>query len=256
MNQLNTSQLHFSYDQKKILDDITLNLEEGKFTGIIGPNGSGKTTLAKLMSKLLKAEKNTVYIDQKDINQIRIAELAKTMAIVPQASQINYDLTVYDVVLMGRTPHLKRFQPESDYDLQVVEEVMKKTDTWQYKDRLIHQLSGGERQRVIIARALAQEPKILILDEPVTYLDIHHQLQIMSLIKELSIASDMTIIMILHDLNYALKYCDHVVMLADGQVYKHGHPSDVVTIDHIKDVYQIDVNIIEHPVTKHPMVVF
>ncbi len=256
MNQLNTKHLNFSYDQKKILADVTLDFEMECFTGIIGPNGSGKTTLAKLMSKLLKVDSATVFVNDEDINTIKIAELAKKMAVVPQASQINYDLTVYEVVLMGRTPHVKRFERESTYDLEIVEEVMKETDTWQFKDRLIHQLSGGERQRVIIARALAQEPKILILDEPVTYLDIHHQLQIMNLIKILSKTRKMTIIMILHDLNYALKYCDHVIMLSEGKVFKSGKPNDVVTINHIKTVYHIDVNIIEHPVTKHPMVIF
>ena len=256
MDSLAINNLNFSYDQKSILSDINLNIDSGSFTGIIGPNGSGKTTLAKLISKLLKADKNTVAINDMDINDIKISELAKFMAMVPQASSVNYDLTVYEVVLMGRTPHLKRFQRESDEDFKIVKEVMEETDTWIFRDRLIHQLSGGERQRVIIARTLAQEPKILILDEPVTYLDIHHQLQIMSLIKKLSTTRKMTIIMILHDLNYALTYCDHVVLLSDGKVFKHGHPGDVVTIEHIKSVYDIDVSIINHPVTEKPMVVF
>jgi len=256
MSRIHANQVNFSYDQKQILHDVTLEMEKGKFTGIIGPNGSGKTTFAKLMSKLLKPETSTIYVNNQDINTIKISDLAKVMAMVPQASQINYDLTVYEVVMLGRTPHLKRFQRESDYDLNLVEEVMKETDTWQYKDRMIHQLSGGERQRVIIARALAQEPEILILDEPVTYLDIHHQLQVMSLIKELSNKRNMTIITILHDLNYALKYCDHVVLLSEGRVFKHGEPKDVVTKDHIKSVYNIDVSIMDHPVTNHPMVIF
>lgn len=256
MDSLAIKNLTFSYDQKSILSDINLNIDSSSFTGIIGPNGSGKTTLAKLISKLLKADKNTVSLNDVDINDIKIAELAKHMAMVPQASSVNYDLTVYEVILMGRTPHLKRFQRESDCDYKIVKDVMEETDTWAFKDRLIHQLSGGERQRVIIARALAQEPKILILDEPVTYLDIHHQLQVMTLIKKLSITRKMTIIMILHDLNYALKYCDHVILLCNGKVFKHGHPDDVVTIEHIKSVYDIDVSIINHPVTKKPMVVF
>lgn len=256
MSQLYVEKMDFSYDQKQILHDISLKIKPGEFTGIIGPNGSGKTTFAKLVSRLLKAEDKTVYVNQYDINDFKISNLAKVMAVVPQATSINYDLTVYEVVLMGRTPHLKRFQKETSRDLELVEQVMKKTDTWQFKDRLIHQLSGGERQRVIIARALAQEPEILILDEPVTYLDIHHQLQIMNLIKTLSADKHMTIIMILHDLNYALKYCDHVVLLAEGQVFKYGTPQEVVTKEHIKSVYHIDVTIMDHPVTSFPMVVF
>lgn len=256
MHDLKIENLTFAYDKKLILDDVSINFETEQFTGIIGPNGSGKTTLAKLISKLLKVDIQTVYLNLNDINSIKIAELARTMAMVPQASQINYDLTVYEVVLMGRTPHLKRFQKESETDLEIVESVMKETDTWQFRDRMIHQLSGGERQRVIIARALAQEPKILILDEPVTYLDVHHQLQIMNLIKDLSKDRKMTIVMILHDLNYALTYCDQVILLSEGKVFKSGSPLEVITIDHIKKVYKIDVSIIEHPIRKQPMVIF
>lgn len=256
MDSIHVKNLNFSYDQKRILDTINLEMKSGVFSGIIGPNGSGKTTYAKLISKLLKPDHSTVFVENNDINDIKISELAKHMAMVPQASSINYDLTVYEVVLMGRTPHLKRFQRESEHDFKIVKEVMEETDTWAFKDRLIHQLSGGERQRVIIARALAQEPKILILDEPVTYLDIHHQLQVMSLIKKLSTSRKMTIIMILHDLNYALTYCDHVTLLSEGKVFKHGQPGDVVTVDHIKSVYNIDVCIIDHPITEKPMVIF
>lgn len=256
MNPLHVENLRFAYDQKRILSDISFEIKEGSFTGIIGPNGSGKTTMAKLISKLLKTKKRTVFINNEDINTIKVSELAKEMALVPQVSAINYDLTVYEVVLLGRTPHLKRFQRESNRDHEIVMRALEETDTLQFKDRMIHQLSGGERQRVIIARALAQEPKILVLDEPVTYLDVHHQLQVMALIKELSISRNMTIVIILHDLNYAMKYCDQVVLLKEGQIYKHGQPKKVVTPEHIKAVYDIDVSIINHPVTNLPLVVF
>lgn len=256
MNPLKVSNLNFSYDQKQILDAISIDIKGGSFTGIIGPNGSGKTTMAKLISKLLKTQKDTVFINNEDINLIKVSELAKEMALVPQSSSINYDLTVYEVVQLGRTPHLKRFQRESTRDHEIVIKALTETDTYQFKDRLIHQLSGGERQRVIIARALAQEPKILVLDEPVTYLDVHHQLNVMSLIKELSISRSMTVVIILHDLNYAMKYCDQVILLSHGEVYKYGEPQSVVTPEHIKAVYDIDVSIINHPVTNQPLVVF
>lgn len=256
MTKLTVEDLSFAYDQKIILKDIQMTLEDGKFTGIIGPNGSGKTTMAKLMSRLLKPKDQGIYLDQRDINELKIIELAKEMSVVPQATQINYDLTVHEVVMMGRTPHLKRFQKLSKADEIIVEEVMHDTDTWQYKDRLIHQLSGGERQRVIIARALAQQPKILILDEPVTYLDIHHQLQIMTLIKSLSEKRQITIVMILHDLNYALKYCDHLILLSEGKVFQHGKPYEVITKEHIKEVYHIDAHIINHPETNQPMIIY
>lgn len=256
MKPIKINNLNWSYDQKKILEDITLDIEGGLFTGIIGPNGSGKTTMAKLMSKLLKTSRKTIYLDQKDLSEIKIPDLAKTMAMVPQSTAITYDLTAYEIVLLGRTPHLKRFQRESHHDHEIVESVMRETDTWQYKDRLIHQLSGGERQRVIIARALAQEPEVLILDEPVTYLDVHHQLQVMTLIRQLSQKRKMTIVTILHDLNYALKYCDQVMMLHEGKVFQYGAPQEVVTKENIRRVYDIDVNIMSHPVTQLPLVVF
>lgn len=256
MNPLRTEHLDFAYDQRSILNDISLDIEGGSFTGIIGPNGSGKTTMAKLLSKLLKSEKKSIYVNNEDISSIKVAELAREMALVPQSSSINYDLTVYEVVLLGRTPHLKRFQRESHSDHEIVKKALMDTDTYQFKDRLIHQLSGGERQRVIIAKALAQEPNILVLDEPVTYLDVHHQLQVMSLIKDLSKQRNMTIVIILHDLNYALKYCDHVILLNEGKVFKYGDPHEVVTPEHIKAVYNIDVNIVSHPVTRQPLVVF
>lgn len=256
MKPIKIKHLNWAYDQKKILNDITLDIEGGYFTGIIGPNGSGKTTMAKLLSKLLKSEERTVFINDQDLTDIKVSNLARTMALVPQSSSITYDLTAYEVVLLGRTPHLKRFERESQKDYDLVKQVMVETDTWQYKDRLIHQLSGGERQRVIIARALAQEPKILILDEPVTYLDVHHQLQVMTLIKQLSVSRKMTIVTILHDLNYALKYCDQVMMLNNGEIFKYGNPNDVVTIENIRAVYNIDVSIVNHPITNKPLVVF
>lgn len=256
MKSLNIEHMEWSYGEKKILDDLSLVIESGSFTGIIGPNGSGKTTLAKLLTKLLPVSKKTVFLNKEDLTDIKIKDLAKTMALVPQASNINYDLTAFEVVLLGRTPHLKRFEQEKKADYDLVKSVMLETDTWQYRDRLIHQLSGGERQRVIIARALAQEPDFLVLDEPVTYLDVHHQLHTMNLIKSLSDKRKMTIVIILHDLNYALKYCDHVIMLDEGKIFEHGKPVDVVTESNIKAVYGIDVHLMKHPITELPLVIF
>lgn len=256
MKPLSINNLKWSYGEKKILDDISVEIQTSRFTGIIGPNGSGKTTMAKLISKLLPVEKKTLFLDKEDLSQIKIKDLAKSMALVPQSSSVTYDLTVFEVVLLGRTPHLKRFEQEKKSDYDLVRSVMEETDTWQYKDRMIHQLSGGERQRVIIARALAQEPQVLILDEPVTYLDVHHQLQVMELIKDLSQKRKITIVVILHDLNHALKYCDQVIMLNQGKIYKHGCPSEVVTSQNIKAIYGIDVYMIEHPLSRQPLVIF
>lgn len=256
MNPIKIKNLSWAYDQRMVLDNIDLKIDKGFFTGIIGPNGSGKTTLAKTITKLLDVKDDIIYINDVDIHNIKYGELAKEMALVPQVSEINYDLTVYEVVLLGRTPHLSRFQRPSEKDFNLVKEVMTETDTWQYKDRLIHQLSGGERQRVIIARALAQSPTILILDEPVTYLDVHHQIQVMNLIKKLSLSREMTIVMILHDLNYALKYCDQVILLNQGHIDQYGKPEAVITEENIQRVYGIDVSIIKHPKTNQSLVVY
>jgi len=256
MKPIQINDLNWAYQENEILKSIQLEIQAGQFTGIVGPNGSGKTTLVKLLTKLLSVEHKTVFINGADLAQTSISALAKKVALVPQSSQIEFDLSVHEVVEMGRTPHLKRFQRESEHDRDSVKNAMLETDTWQYRNRSVQHLSGGERQRVIIAKALAQEPEILVLDEPVTYLDMQHQLNIMQLVRELATKKNITVLMIMHDLNFALKYCDQLIMLKEGQVYRSGKPDHVMTVDNIKSVYEIDVSMIEHPKTKKTHILF
>ncbi|MBC2397710.1 ABC transporter ATP-binding protein [Clostridium tetanomorphum] len=245
--------LHCSYGDKKILKNININFEKNKFHSIIGPNGSGKTTLLKNIQKILPIENNCIYIDGKDLNSFKNKDLAKKIASVPQNTNIDFDFSAMDIVLMGRTPYLKRFEKEKDTDLIIVKEAMEMTNTWYLKDKNINELSGGERQRVIIARALAQESEIILLDEPISNLDMHHQIDILDTIKYLN--RDITVIAVLHDLNLAAEYSDSLILLKNGNVLCKGTPKDVLTESNIRDAYNINTHIIKNPITGAPHII-
>lgn len=254
MYPVEVKKLSHSYDATPILKGVSLQVRNGDFAGIVGPNGSGKTTLAKNIMRLLSPEKGTVFISGEDVKALTQKELAKVLGSVPQTNVIDYDFTAQEIVLMGRAPHIGRFQRESLRDFSIVEEAMKKTDTWHLKDRSVKELSGGERQRVIIARALAQEPEILVLDEPVTHLDIKHQIGLMELTKKLCDEKGITVIAILHDLNFAMSYCDHVMLVHNGHIVNSGKPDVILTEESIKKVYGIEVCIVNHPKTGQPYI--
>ena len=184
---LNVDGVECRYGSVKVLEDVSLSVKGGDFVGILGPNGSGKTTLLKSISRILKPHKGTILLDEADIYSLKSVDVAKQMAVVPQDTSIGFNFAALDIVLMGRNPHMKRFQMESEKDMAVARKVMNLTNIWHLAERPINELSGGEKQRVIIARALAQEPKILLLDEPLTHLDIANQLEIMDLVKDLCV---------------------------------------------------------------------
>jgi len=244
--KLSISSVSFEYESK-VLDGVTFKVEGGDFLGIIGPNGSGKTTLLRIISKILKPSAGAVFINEKEINSLDNKEIAKTIGVVSQESS-SYPFTAYEVVLMGRTPHLGRFQKEGENDFKTVENSMRLTETWGFKDKLITELSGGEKQKVVIARALAQEPEALLLDEPTAHLDINHQIAILDIVKELS-TRGITIISILHDLNLAAKYCNSLLMLNKGKIVSAGKPEDVLTKRNIKEVFGIEASVNRHPFT-------
>ena len=175
--------LSASYEGHRVLEKINLHVDEGDFLGVIGPNGSGKTTLLRTIARVLKPDEGVVRLDGADIQGLSRREVARSMAGVAQESNFNFAFTAFEIVLMGRAPHVTRFATEGDDDFAMVEEAMKKTETWHLADRPVTELSGGEKQRVVIAQALAQKPRLLLLDEPTAHLDIHHQLQILNLIK-------------------------------------------------------------------------
>ncbi|ODS35810.1 MAG: hypothetical protein A7316_03260 [Candidatus Altiarchaeales archaeon WOR_SM1_86-2] len=244
--KLSINNISFGYESN-VLDGITFKVEGGEFLGIIGPNGSGKTTLLKIISKILTPSAGTIFINEKEINSLGNKEIAKTIGVVSQESKA-YPFTAFEVVLMGRTPHLGRFQKEGENDFKIVENAMRLTETWRFKDKLITELSGGEKQKVIIARALAQEPEVMLLDEPTTHLDISHQIAILDIVKGLS-AQGITIISILHDLNLAAKYCNSLLMLNKGKIVSAGKPEAVLTKENIKEVFGIETSINRHPLT-------
>jgi iron complex transport system ATP-binding protein len=201
-----------------VLNNIDLDAKEGEIIGILGPNGSGKTTLLKCLNRSLSPKAGTVLIDDRDYQNMTRREIATRMGTVPQSANINFPFTALDIVLMGRTPDLKRFESESKRDLEIVQEAMELTNTEHLASRPMDQLSGGERQRVIIARALAQKPKILLLDEPTLHLDVNHQLDILELITGLARKEKLVVIIVTHDLALAARYCDKVILMQNGRI--------------------------------------
>ncbi|MCD6397932.1 MAG: ABC transporter ATP-binding protein [Spirochaetaceae bacterium] len=246
---IETRNLNWAYNGIKVLDNVSMDIRFGTFTGILGPNGAGKTTLIKLILNLLQVEKNSILIRGKDIKFYSRKELAKIEAYVPQNVKIDFHFTVEQVVLMGRTPFMGRFDRESQKDIQIAEWAMKETGVLKFKDKLITQLSGGELQRVVIARALAQEPIIMVLDEPTSHLDIHHQISILSILRVLAKREGLTIIAVLHDINLALEYCDNLFLLDQGKIVNSGFPEKVITPEIMKDVYNLNVKITKNPFT-------
>lgn len=247
--------LDWSYGQEKILDNINIKFEEGKFYSIIGPNGSGKTTLIKNISKLLEIKKESVFVNKCDLTKLSSKEFAKKISCVPQNTNIDFEFSVIDIVLMGRAPYLRRFQSESKDDLEIVKRAMEITNTWYLKDKRINEISGGERQRVIIARAIAQNTRIILLDEPISHLDIHHQVELLDTIRKLNEENNITVIAILHDLNMAAEYSDELILLSKGKIVAKGIPKEVLTKENIKQVYNIEINLIKNPVTKKPYII-
>ena len=237
------------YGSTQILEDIQFGVKGGDFLGILGPNGSGKTTLLKSISRVLKPRKGAILIDESNIYDMKPVDVAKQMAVVPQSSPVTFDFTALEVVLMGRNPHMDRFAVETKGDIEIARNAMKLTNTWDLADRSITELSGGERQRVIIARALAQEPQILLLDEPTTHLDISNQLEIMDLIKELCKTKKLLIVAVFHDFNLAARYCDSVILLRDGKIVAVGKSDDTLTSENIKKVFNVDTLVKRHPIT-------
>lgn len=218
-------------------------MEEGEFLGIIGPNGAGKTTLLKIMTGVKFPLSGEVMLNGKRLASLRRKEIARIMAVVPQSSFIPPLFTVEDVVLMGRYPHQKSSFLSTEEDIAVMKEAMKKTDTYGFRNRLISELSGGERQEVIIARSLAQEPKILMLDEPTANLDIKHQMRILGLVKGLVKKEGITAIMVIHDLNLAARFCDRLILLHNCKIHSDGKPKDILTPQNLRAAYEVEVEV-------------
>ncbi len=242
------------YNSRFFLKDINLEIENGAFIGIIGPNGSGKTTLLRAVTRILKPRSGQILLDGKDIWQLSFRDLAMHTAVVSQSPPAAA-MTVEEFVLMGRTPHYKKFQlVESNKDIEIAERSMGLTDTLKLKDRLMQEISGGERQLVLIARALTQEPKLLLLDEPTSHLDITHQVSILDLIARLNKTLGLTVLTVLHDLNLASEYCHKLVLLNKGRIYKTGTAEEVIDYRIIEEVYKTIVVVKANPISSKPYI--
>jgi len=252
---LNVDGVECRYGSFKVLEDVSLSVKGGDFVGILGPNGSGKTTLLKSISRVLKPHKGTILLNEADIYSLKSVDIAKQMAVVPQDTSIGFNFAALDIVLMGRNPHMKRFQMENEKDMAIARKVMNLTNIWHLAERPINELSGGEKQRVIIARALAQEPNILLLDEPLTHLDIVNQLEIMDLVKDLCVKEKLIILAVFHDFNLAARYCISAIMLKEGKIFAAGSLTEVLTSENIKSVFNVDAIVTKHLVTNSVFVI-
>lgn len=251
---LRVEQMSGGYTREPVLEDISFALRTGEVLGIIGPNGSGKSTLLRIISRVLMPREGRVLLEEADIARIPLRDFCRRVAFVSPDMTTYFPFTVWDIVLMGRIPHLKKLQQETKKDRLIVEESLRETDTYQIKDKRIDHISAGERQRVLIAKALCQEPRLLLLDEPTSHLDIGYQIQILTLLKELNVQKNLSIAMVIHDLNLASEYCHKLLLLSEGRVYQQGTPQEVLTYQNIEAVYKTIVLVHNNPVSKKPYV--
>jgi len=239
------------YGSVKILDGIDFSASHGELLGVIGPNGSGKTTLLRTISRILKPKVGTILLEGRDVQGMKDKEFSRNFAAVPQDTTINFDFSALDIVLMGRNPHLGRLELEGEKDIEIARRCMELTNCWHLAERPITELSGGERQLVIIARALTQEPKVLLLDEPTSHLDINYQIEIMELLKRLTSEEKLIVVAVIHDLNLAAQYCDRLALLHKGKIVSLGTQAQVLTAENIKNTFGADVIIKKHALTDH-----
>lgn len=235
--------LSFDYMNKTVLTDIELDVPEGKMIGIIGPNGCGKTTLLKNLNKNLSPKSGRVLVDDQDIAGMSKKEIARSIAAVPQGNEIRFAFTVRDIVSMGRMPFQRQLEGESNTDREIIDMALRETNLYEMRDKYITELSGGERQRAIIARSLAQTPKVLLMDEPTNHLDINMQFEVLDLVKRLSVEKGLTVIIVSHDLSMAARYCDKIAMIHDHRIMCYGPPEDVLTHENIALVFNIDADL-------------
>jgi len=247
--------LSCGYGSKVILKDINFKIRENEFIGIIGPNGSGKTTLLRAISNIITLKNGEILFHGRGIGTFNINELSRKMALVSQINENTFDMSVEEFVLLGRMPFRKNWQFfEDELDEHIAIQAMELTGTLGFKERQLSSLSSGEKQLVLIARALAQEPRVLLLDEPTAHLDIAHQLRVLDLLRKLNREKKLSIIIVLHDLNLAAQYCEKILLLSDGHIHKFGLPEEVLTYQIIEEVYKSTVVVEKNPITQKPFV--
>lgn len=254
MNTLTTQNLRLGYAGRTIVESVSTELPAGKVTVIIGPNGCGKSTLLRGLGRLLAPQGGVVHLDGRDLAGIGVRELATSIGLLPQQPIAPDGITVADLIGRGRHPHQRWFRQWSAADAKAVDRAMTATELTELADSPIDELSGGQRQRVWIALTLAQDPAVMLLDEPTTYLDLAHQLDILGLLAAINTEHRRTIVLVLHDLNMAARYADHLVAMRDGQIVAQGSPHEIVTADMVREVFGVDATVITDPVTGSPLV--
>ncbi|MFQ5909957.1 MAG: ABC transporter ATP-binding protein [Thermoplasmata archaeon] len=237
------------YDSIRVLDEVTFDVPSGTIFGVVGPNGSGKTTLIRCISRVLEPARGALWLDERALSEMRFRDVARNVGVVPQTTRPGFAFTAYEIVSMGRTPYIGRLQVETREDLDVIREAMQSTDCWQLRSRSFYELSGGEQQRVVIARALAQDPRVLLLDEPTSHLDLGYQLEIMDVIERMAEKRDLIVIAIFHDLNLAARFCRNIALLNRGKIEEVGATFDVLTNENIERVYGVRVAVEKSPAT-------
>lgn len=237
--------INIKLGDKQIIQDVSMSVEKGEFVGIIGPNGSGKSTLLRTIYRIIEPTNGTILFDGQNLKNVKLSESAKKMGVVGQFNSMSFDFTVFEMVMMGRTPHKSLLGADKPEDYEIALEAIRKVGMEKQANRSFSTLSGGEKQRIILARALAQQPKLLVLDEPTNHLDIKYQLQILSIVKSLGIG----ILAALHDLSLAAMYCNKLYVMKDGQLITSGVPNKILTPQLVREVYEIECDIKENPDT-------
>lgn len=254
MNGINIKKLNFSFTEKKILDELNLDIEKGGFFSIIGPNGAGKSTLIKNIMRFYDIKDKTIFISGEDINKKSRKNLAESLAYVSQDLIRKNKIPIFDFILSGRYAKLGPWENYGESDFEDVEEILYRLGLSKYKNNNIMELSGGEFQRVMIARAIVQGADYLLMDEPVSNLDIHYQLEIMELLKKLSKKKYFTVVTVLHDINLASQYSDQIILMDNGKIIEKGSPNDILNKEIISKLYKINCEIIKHPNTGKPYI--
>ncbi len=253
MSKLRTEKITLAYDEGAVVRDLTIEVPEGRVTSVVGPNGCGKSTLLRSLARLMKPRGGAVYLDGAAISRLPTREVARRLGILPQSPAAPEGLTVRELAAQGRYPHQSWLRQWSKADERAVEKALETTGVMELADRPLDTLSGGQGQRAWISMALAQETETLLLDEPTTFLDMAHQLEVLQLLERLNREEGRTILMVLHDLNNAARYSHQVIALSRGQVYDAGPPDDVVTPDLLREVFGVEADVVRDPRTGAPL---
>lgn len=253
--RLAARELTLAYDDRTVVHDLELAVPDGRVTVIVGPNACGKSTTLRALGRLLKPKSGSVLLDGEELARIATRKIAQSIGLLPQSPSAPEAITVADLVSRGRQPHQHWWQQWSREDERAVTEAMARTDVTDLAERSVDELSGGQRQRVWIAMALAQETDLLLLDEPTTFLDIAHQVEVLDLVRRLNHEQGRTVVIVLHDLNQAARYADHLVAMKEGRVVAEGPPSEIVTADLVREVFGLESVVVPDPVTGSPLVV-